>query len=85
VPELSDLLSVPQVAERLGADVRLVRKMLDWKQLPHVQVGSRKMVPRVAVEQFVSDASAARVGASTALRLFGALVAAGWRPPEVGR
>jgi excisionase family DNA binding protein len=79
------LLSVPEVAERLGFDVRLVRKMLDWKQLPHVQVGSRKMVPEPAVEQFIRDASASRVGTQAAVKLMGALVAAGWRPPEVGR
>ena len=79
------LLSVPEAAERLGIDVRLARKMLGWGQLPSVQVGSRKMVPEDAVVQFIRDAQAASIGAQAALRLIGALVAAGWQPPGGAR
>jgi excisionase family DNA binding protein len=79
------LLSVPEAAERLGIDVRLARKMLGWGQLPAVKVGSRVMVPEVAVAQFIRDASAARIGAEAALKLMVALVAAGWQPPGGSR
>jgi excisionase family DNA binding protein len=75
------LLSVPEAAQRLGIDVRLARKMLEWRQLPSVRVGSRRMVPEDAVTQFIRDASAARIGAEAALKLMVALVAAGWQPP----
>jgi excisionase family DNA binding protein len=79
------LLSVPEAAERLGIDVRLARKMLGWGQLPAVQVGSRQMVPEDAVAQFIRDAQAASIGAQAALRLIGALIAAGWQPPGGAR
>jgi hypothetical protein len=55
--------------------------MLGWGQLPAVKVGSRQMVPEDAVVQFIRDASAANIGAQAALRLIGALIAAGWQPP----
>jgi excisionase family DNA binding protein len=75
------LLSVPEAAQRLGIDVRLARKMLEWNQLPSVRVGSRRMVPEAAVTQFIRDTQAASIGASAALRLMVALIAAGWQPP----
>ena len=59
--------------------------MLGWGQLPAVKIGSRQMVPEDAVTQFIRDAQAASIGAQAALRLFGALVAAGWQPPGGSR
>jgi excisionase family DNA binding protein len=77
------LLSRPQVAERLGVDVRTVRKMIGLGQLPHVRVGDRPMVPEVAVERFIEVASAASIGTQTALRIFTQTVAALQEAPHV--
>jgi excisionase family DNA binding protein len=69
------LLSAPQVAERLGVNVKTVRKMIGLGQLPSRWVGSRHKVPAQAVEQFVAVKQGTAVGTVTALVLLDALTA----------
>lgn len=57
------LLTAPQVAERLGEDVRTVRRMIGLDQLPSRWVGSRKKVPADAVELYVAVRDGPRLGA----------------------
>jgi excisionase family DNA binding protein len=77
------LLSRPEVAERLGKDVRTVRKMIALRQLPVVRVGSRDMVPAEAVEKFVQDVNAMRIGTETGIRLFIQIMTALQEAPHV--
>jgi excisionase family DNA binding protein len=77
------LLSAPQVAERLGVDVKTVRKMIGLGQLPSRWVGSRSKVPLSAVEDFERVALAANVGTQTALRIMALLAADADRAPHV--
>lgn len=67
------LLTAPQVAERLGEDVRTVRRMIGLDQLPSRWVGSRKKVPADAVELYVAVRDGAEVGSMTAFALLEAL------------
>jgi excisionase family DNA binding protein len=69
------LLTVPQVAERLGEDVRTVRRMIGLGQLPSRWVGSRKKVPAEAVELFAAVRDGTEVGSMTAFALLEALTA----------
>jgi excisionase family DNA binding protein len=77
------LLSYSQVAERLGVDRRTVRKMVGLRQLPGTWVGDRYLVPEPAVDEFVRDARAARIGTAAALRALVALTAALDEAPHV--
>jgi excisionase family DNA binding protein len=67
------LLTAPQVAKRLGEDVRTVRKMIGLGQLPSRWVGSRNKVPAEAVELYVAVRDGTEVGSMTAFALFEAL------------
>jgi hypothetical protein len=73
----SVLLSQPQVAERLGIDVRTVRRMIGLDQLPWRWVGSRKKVPADAVELYVAVRDGTEVGSMTAFALLEVLTQTG--------
>jgi excisionase family DNA binding protein len=53
--ELPLLLTIKQTTQRMGLKDGQVRKLIRDGRLAHVKVGSRFMVPRGAIEQFVID------------------------------
>jgi excisionase family DNA binding protein len=53
--ELPLLLTIKQTAKRMGLNDGQVRKLIRDARLAHVRVGSRLMVPRGAIEQFVVE------------------------------
>jgi excisionase family DNA binding protein len=68
------LLTVPQVAERLGLDVRTVRQMIGLGQLPAVRTpGGQARVAAELVEQLVRVEQASYDGTRWALALLDAL------------
>jgi excisionase family DNA binding protein len=67
------LLTAPQVAERLGVDVKTARRMIGLGQLPSRRVGSRSMVPADAVELYVAVRDGTEVGSMTAFDLLDVL------------
>ncbi|MCZ7645279.1 MAG: helix-turn-helix domain-containing protein [Planctomycetota bacterium] len=48
-----DLLTVPQVANRLGLSQKRVRKLLRQRALPGLRIGGTWHVPRVELDLFL--------------------------------
>ncbi|MCF2126790.1 helix-turn-helix domain-containing protein [Streptomyces sp. BB1-1-1] len=48
------LLTVDQVAERLGTGVRFPRRLIEERRITFVKVGRHVRIPETAVEEYVS-------------------------------
>ncbi|QDM19234.1 helix-turn-helix domain-containing protein [Tardiphaga sp. vice278] len=53
-PDLPALSSPDQVAKATGLKPRQVRSLIQSGRLGHIKIGSRVVVPRDAIEQFIS-------------------------------
>ncbi len=51
---VDQLLTVEQVAERLGTGVRFPRRLVEERRITFVKVGRHVRIPESAVEAFVS-------------------------------
>lgn len=49
------LLTLPKLAQHSGWPVSRIRRMIARKQLPHVRVGGRVLVPEGAIDEFLSS------------------------------
>jgi excisionase family DNA binding protein len=49
------LLTIKQAARRMGVKDGQIRKLIRDGRLAHVNVGSRAMIPRGAIEQFIAE------------------------------
>ncbi|ARP71287.1 DNA-binding protein [Streptomyces pluripotens] len=49
------LLTVDQVAERLGTGARFPRRLIEERRITFVKVGRHVRIPETAVEAYVSD------------------------------
>lgn len=46
-------LSIPAAARELGVSIKRLTLAIDLRQVPAIQLGRRKMVPRRAIERLV--------------------------------
>jgi excisionase family DNA binding protein len=49
------LLTLPKLAEQSGWPVSRIRRMVACRQLPHVRVGGRVLVPQNAINEFLNS------------------------------
>lgn len=52
-PPEAALISIPEASRRLGIDARRVRAAIKRKQIPSVEIGSRKLIPATVLERLV--------------------------------
>ena len=48
------LLTLPKLALHSGWPVSRIRRMVERRQLPHVRVGGRVLVPEGAIDEFLT-------------------------------
>jgi len=57
----SELLTVSQVADALGASTQTIRNWIRAEQLTGVRIGNRFLVPRAEVDRLRSDLSGSKL------------------------
>jgi excisionase family DNA binding protein len=72
------LLATPkQASEMMGLSVAQIRALVKSRKLAHVPVGSRNMIPRDAIQQFIVDNMVTPCRAETQDRAFAISASAG--------